>query len=190
VISPPIKPIHYVILEFSPTLTPLQRVYKVGRFVGQNGKHLRVLERKLNVSINILNNKSTRNFRKIVKKLQTQNNETHINDLWVLITLKNDNDDLEKVKQSLQNTWKEIDVTTKKKRSGPRKIRSSAPIMHSSASISGDTRWKPKKNKAKDKYKSKLNQYDEQEEEVPPQPLVPPISMPKEINKYQKNKRK
>ncbi len=187
-ISPPIKPIHYLILEFSPMFTPLQRVYKAGRFIGRNGQHLRLLERTLNVRINILNNKSTKDFRQMVNKLQIQNNENHINDLWVLITLKNENDDLEKVKQSLENTWKQIDVTTKK-RSKSVKIRSSVSIMPPSTSVSGDTRWKPKKQKAKDKYKIKLNQYDEQEE-VPPQPLVPPISMPKEINKYQKNKRK
>lgn len=40
----------------------------------------------------------------------------------------------------------------------------------------------------KEKYKSKLNQKDEGK--VPPQPLVPPISMPKKIIKRQKNKRK
>jgi hypothetical protein len=189
VISPPIKPIHYLILEFSPMLTHVQRVYKAGRFIGRNGQHLRLIERTLNVRLNILNNKSTKDFRQIVNKLQTQNNETHINDLWLLITLKNENDDLEKVKQSLENAWKKIDVTTKKKRSKSVKIRSSVSIMSPSTSVSGDTRWKPKKQKAKDKYKSKLIQYDEQEE-VPPQPIVPPISMPKQIDKYQKNKRK
>jgi hypothetical protein len=53
----------------------------------------------------------------------------------------------------------------------------------------GDTRWKSKKQKSRDKHKSKRKQYEEQEE-IQPQPLVRPISMPKEIITSCKTKRK
>jgi hypothetical protein len=160
-------------------------MYKGGRFVGRDGKHLQLLERTLNVRLNILHHKSAKFFRKTVTKLQKQNNERHSIHLWVLITLNNDKDDIEKVKQSLRNAWDKIDVTTRAKL--PKRPRSViVQSVPSSASISGDTRWKPKKYKAKEKPKNKQNQLDELE--VPPQPVVRPISMPNEIKKYQKNK--
>lgn len=169
-------------------LTLVQRVYKCGRFVGRKGEHLRLLERTLNIQINIVNHKSSKDFRQIVSEFRNQNSNSHLNDLWVLITLNNDNDGLEKIKQSLENAWKGIDVTTRAKKPRSARIVLSPSLGPPLTSISGDTRWKPKKYKTKEKYKSKLNQKDEGK--VPPQPLVPPISMPKKIIKRQKNKRK
>jgi hypothetical protein len=184
-LSEPVKPIHYVVLEYSPTLSLIQQVYKAGRFVGRGGQHLQLIERTLNVSLNVVNQKSNKHFRQIVNQLKEQNNETSKNGLWILINMKNNNDDIEKIKQSLQNEWNKIDVTTKKnrpmKKRFPRQV-----ILSSTANISGDTRWKPKKQKSKDKHQKQ----SQEQEDIQPQPLVRPLSMPKEIPKSQKNKRK
>jgi hypothetical protein len=172
------------------TLNPIQRIYKAGRFVGRGGEHLRLLERTLNISINIVNRKSNKKFRQIIDQLKEQNTENSKDALWLLITAKNNNDNIEKIKQSLENEWKKIDVTTKKKQS--KKVRQfprPQQVILPSTDISGDTRWKSKKQKPRDKQKSKPKQHDEQQE-IQPQPFVRPISMPKEITKYQKTKSK
>jgi len=101
--------------------------------------------------------------------------------------MKNNDDNIEKIKESLQNQWKKVNVINKEKRS--EKIRSSGQGTFSSANISGDTRWKPKKQKEKEKYKSKHKQ-SQQQEEIEPQPFIRPISMPKQLTKYQKTKPK
>ncbi len=186
VLSNPVKPIHYLVLEFLPTLTPIQRLYIAGRFVGRSGQHLQLIQRTLNVSINIVNIKSNKNFRQIVEKLKEQNKENYKDGLWLLITMKNSEDDIEKIKQSLENQWKKIDVITKKKQS--KKLRFPRQEILGSTNISKDTRWKPKKQKARDKHKSKEIQSDIKE--VQPQPFVRPISMPKQITTSQKIKRK
>ncbi len=108
-LSNPVKPIYYVLLEFPLTLNHVQRLYKVGRFFGRGGQCIRFLEHIFNVRINILNNKSSKEFRQIVDELQVQNKENHTNDLLLLITMKNNNNDMdyiEKVKQTLQDEWK------------------------------------------------------------------------------------
>jgi len=186
VISYPEKTIHYVVLEFPSTLNPIQCIYKAGRFVGRGGQHVKLLERTLNIRINILSNKSSKDFQQIVNKVQAQNKQTHINGLWVLITMKNNKDNIEQIKQSLQNRWEKVDVITKKKQS-QKKIQSSEQVVRPYRYIFSDNRWKPKKQTLRDKQKNKEKQYDEQE--VPPQPLVPPISMPKQIPKSRKTKR-
>jgi len=122
--------------------------------------------------------------------LKQQNKENHKDDLWVLINMKNNNDNIEKIKQSLEEEWKKIDLINKKKRSKIIQSSSSGKIRFTSTDISKDSRWKPKKQKAKDKYKSKQKQYQEEQDQIEPQPFIRPISMPKQINKYQKIKRK
>ncbi len=190
IISDPVKPLHFVTLQYPPTLTAKQRIYKAGRFVGRAGQHLQSLEQKLNVSIYILGGKSSKKLRQSIDKLKARNTENHTNELFVLFTMKsntNEHDSIENVKQSLRDEWNKIDVSIATKRRA--KIQSSRDLNLPSAEISGDTRWKPKKIKAKDRQKIKVKQCNEQEEEVPPQPSVRPLSMPQQISKFQKSKR-
>lgn len=184
----PKKPIHYVLLEFPSILTFKQRLYKMGRFVGRYGKHIRLIQKTLNVTIRIVNHKTHRDLHQIVAQFKKQNEESSKDGLCLLITMKNDNDNIEKIKQSLRNEWGKVDVTTYKKKrsvSGRQEKRS----MFIQPDISGDSRWKPKRQKPRDKYKGNQKQYDEQEE-IQPQPLVRPISLPKPITTHQKNRQK
>ncbi|CAF1221196.1 unnamed protein product [Rotaria sordida] len=181
----------YVILEFSSMLSPIQRMYQVGRFVGRGGVHLRLLERTLNVRINIINNKSSKNLQQMIDKIKTKNKESHKDGLWILINMKKDNhnheNNLDKIKQLLQDEWKKIDVLiTKKKRTviNP----SSQTRILSKTNIFRDNRWKPKNHRRNKKYQQKQKE-SIVPEEVLPQPFVPPISMPKEVVRSHKTKR-
>jgi hypothetical protein len=161
-----------------------QRIFKVGRFVGRGGRHLKLLERTLNININIFNEKSSKHLRDIIDPLKIPYGENQKNFLWVLFTMKNNNS-IEEIKQSLQDEWKNIDVLKKQGQSG--KIRSHASLIQKSTDISGDTRWKPKKQRQKDKHQRKQKESLE-ENDVPPQPLAKPISMPKQITRSRKTK--
>lgn len=185
--SKPVKPINYIILDFPSNLSPIQRIYKAGRFVGRRGQHLRLIEQTLQISLHIVNHKSKKHLRETVDKLKQENKEISSDVLWILINMKNDKDNIEKIKQSLQGQWEKIDVTRRNMRT--EKIPASKKIIPSSTNISGDTRWKPKKQTLRDKQKIRQKQYEEQEE-IQPQPFVRPISMPKEILKSQKTKQK
>jgi len=207
IISDPVKPIHYIILEFPLILNLKQRMYKAGRFVGRGGQHLRLLERTLNIRIHIVNNKSSKRFRRIVNQHETRKKRNHRNHLSVLFTIQNNNDRIEQIKQSLQDQWKKVDVGIRKKplvvvgiRKKPlvvvgiRKkplatIPLNEPPVISSTGISGDTRWKPKTQGRTDKHQKKQKQYIEQEE-VRPQPQFRLISMPKAIATSQKINRR
>ncbi|CAF3759093.1 unnamed protein product [Rotaria sp. Silwood1] len=137
-----VKPINYIILEFPLTFDLIQRTYKMCRFVGRHGANLKLLERKLNVRINIINHKTRKGLRTIVNQVQVQNEHNHIDSLWVVITNENSNgnpNNMENVKQTLQDDWKKLDSTIKNR---PAKIISSALAILSSADISGDARWK------------------------------------------------
>ena len=183
---PPEKPQHYLIVDYPLTLTPRQRLYKFGRFIGRKGEHIRPLETKFNVRINILNEKSSKPFRQSMNKSSVKDATKNRNNLCLLITMNDKNGDIHQIKQTLENTWKQIDVTTRKTSS---RIRSAASLVTevTDLSLDGDTRWTPVR-KSKNKRKEKLNQI--KPPEVPPQPSIPPISMPKELPKHQKGKRK
>ncbi|CAF5045773.1 unnamed protein product, partial [Rotaria sp. Silwood1] len=102
------------------------------------------------------------------------------------ITIENNNgnpNNMENVKQTLQDEWKKLDSTIKNR---PAKIISSGLAILSSADISGDARWKPKRQKDKNK---RIQKETKKQEEIPPQPIVRPISMPKEISRSRKSKR-
>jgi hypothetical protein len=162
-------------------------MYKAGRFVGRDGVHLRLIERTFNIRLNISNQKSKNKcFRRSFSRIETEN---HINDdLWVFITMKdenNDEDNVNKIKKALQDEWEKIDVLTKKKQ--PRSKQHSVQTTVTSADLDGDTRWKPKKNKRTAKNQRKQKQCVEQED-ITPQPQVRPLSMPKQIEKSQKSK--
>ncbi|CAF3534224.1 unnamed protein product [Rotaria sp. Silwood1] len=185
--------VHYVILEFSSILSQIQRMYQVGRFIGRGGSHLRLLESTLNVRINIINDKSSKNFRQMINKIQTKNEESRKDGLWILIDMKNSNknndeNSLDKVKQSLQDEWKKINSMIIKKKQTVLNPSSETRIL-SKTNIFRDTRWKPKDHRRNKKYLQKQKE-SIVPEEISPQPFVRPISMPKEVVKSLKTKRK
>ncbi|CAF1206745.1 unnamed protein product [Rotaria sordida] len=172
-------------------LNPIQRMYQISRFVGRDGLHLRLPERTLNVRINIINNKSSKNLQQMVDKIKTKNKESHKDGLWILIDMKKDNrnheNNLDKIKQLLQDEWKKINVLiTKKKRTviNP----SSQTRILSKTNIFRDNRWKSKDHRRNKKYQQKQKE-SSVPEKVPSQSFVPPISMPKEDVRSHKTKR-
>ncbi|CAF4517206.1 unnamed protein product, partial [Rotaria sp. Silwood2] len=176
------KCVNYVILEFSSMLSPIQRIYQTGRFVGRGGSHLRLLERTLNVCINIINNKSSKTFRRIIDEIKTKNKECYKDGLWILIEMKNNNNDentLDNVKQSLQDEWKKINVIITKKKVTVMNSSSQTRIL-SKTNIYRDSRWKPKDHRRNKKYQQKQKE-SIANEQVPPQPFIRPISMPNEV---------
>lgn len=183
----PVKPKGYLILEYAPTLSSRQRLYKFGRFIGRKGEYIRALETRLNISINILNDKSSKPFRQTMDKSPLKDQSKDRNNVCLVITMNQTNGgNLSQIKQTIEENWKQIDVTTKPKQT----IRSVTSLnsMETDFSQDGDTRWtvmRKSKNKRKDKHEK-----IEEEKEVPPQPSVRPISMPKELPKHQKGQRK
>ena len=182
---PPKKEItDYMILKIDPVLTHRQRIYKFGRFIGQKGRHIALLQKKLNVRIDILNDKSSKNFRQIINKFQTSTKPNDMSSLSIIIIRKDKDQNIDQIKESIQQNWKQIDVTTRKKRSTT--IRSAASLTD--ISLDGDTRWTAVK-KSKGKRKEKRNEMIEQED-IQPQPTFRPISMPKELPNRRKTNRK
>lgn len=183
---PPKKDItDYMTLKLDPILTRVQRLYKVGRFIGGKGRHIALLQKTLNVRIDILSNKSSKTFRQTMNKFQTPTNP---DDLSIVIIRKDKDQNIDRIKQSIQENWKQIDVTTRQKRSSKR--RSAAPLssIPTDVSLDGDTRWKVVK-RSKGKRKEKANEIIE-EEDIPAQPTFRPISMPKALPNHRKSNRK
>ena len=176
-------------LEYPSTLTHPQRTYKIGRFIGRRGRHLRLLESKLNIHIYILNQKSSKYLRHIADDLQIQIRRYSDNDIQILFTMKNNSTDhktIEQTKQLLQLDWNRIDVSIKERR---RKVLSYGPLLAPSTYIEGDTRWRPKKQRRVVKYEGKRKKRFEQEEFLS-QPLTEPISMSKQTKNQRSQKKK
>ncbi|CAF1295717.1 unnamed protein product [Adineta steineri] len=191
IISEPVKPIHHVSLKSSTGLLTRQSNYKAGRFVGRGGENVKKIENELNININIPNKKSMKTYRELEKKLRLNGENIHPPDLLVFFTMKNNDNDqnnIEKIKQSLQDKWNKIDVTKK-----PRPFTNqtlSSFIIQPSTSIEGDSRWRPKKRIPKTKQKLREKQSNEQEEIICAQPYFKPLSMPQEITPKSTRKNK
>ena len=107
-LPPPVpeKEKHYLTVDYPLTLSSRQRLYKFGRFVGRKGEHIRSLEKKFNVNINIFNDKSSKNFRQMVNKSSVKDSLKNRNNLCLLITINDKNGDVNHIKQSIENAWK------------------------------------------------------------------------------------
>ncbi len=111
--------------------------------------------------------------------------------------MKNKEDDIGEIQKCLEDAWTSIEMTT---RTAPsRKVRTdhymSTPLTKNSVSIlfsedHRDDRWKPKKQTSRDNYKKKSKESNEQTDELPPQPFLRPLAMPKRITKSGKSKRR
>lgn len=169
--------LHCVRLKYPLGLTRREEMHEVARFVGPKGKTLKHIEEKLNISIHIPNRKSNKCFRQIHLKHQLEHGSTG---LYLLIKMKKNAPDRNHIEKRINDEWNSIDITH------IRKIRSVQRSLESD--ISPDPRWKPKHHKQTGKYKQKLCQNEEIE--VPPQPMVKPLSMPKQIEKSNRTKRR
>jgi hypothetical protein len=142
--------IPYVVLEFPVAMSRLERIYKIGRFIGQHGKRLQFLEHKLNVRMNIVTEKSSKYFRYIVDQLKQQNTQYDTNALWILLTVKYSDQDkinIGDVKRTLKREWENMSVYIQAKQSSKAKLsqRNTLSVPYEE----GDTRWKPKKQRNK-----------------------------------------
>ncbi|CAF5022337.1 unnamed protein product, partial [Rotaria sp. Silwood1] len=63
-------PFYFLPLTFEPRVSVLERYRKNGRFIGKKGQNLRTLQDKHNIHVHIVNQRSSKNFRRRLAKLQ------------------------------------------------------------------------------------------------------------------------
>lgn len=176
------KQIHHLILQYPTTLTSRQRTYKMGRFIGAKGEHIRNMQSKLNISLRILNQKSSR---QLSKQFQNIPKSSRLIDCCILIELNNENDSIDTIKQTLINQWNQIDVTINSKRNSSfqrKDKRNSKKHFSTETELEQDSRWQQKQSKQKSKSKAKRVQQQQQQEQrisVPDQPIQSTLSITK-----------
>lgn len=119
-----------------------QRQKKIGHFIGKKGQHLRRLQQKYNINIQIMNHLSKRKLQRKLAKIQ---DEDKTNKLYLIITNKNKSSTdiipIEKITQSLTNLWHYG------KQSGCNNKKQSSSLYPEPIEFSCDDRWQPKKNR-------------------------------------------
>jgi len=175
--------------------TSKQRLYKVGQFIGQHGKNIRKIEKNLNISLKIINSKSSKHDRTVLHKLPDYKPEGILSELAILIELKDENGSIETIKQAIQNEWDNIDVSLRSKSTSSIKgtKNNSQPLPEFEtdsrwqplsefetdsrwqplSEFETDSRWQPKHSKQKAKSKAKRNQQQQSPAAIADQPSRP-----------------
>ena len=177
------KQFYHLSLPISGLFTSKQRLYKVGQFIGQHGKNIRKIEKNLNISLKIINSKSSKHDRTVLHKLPDYKPEGILSELAILIELKDENVSIETIKQAIQNEWDNIDVSLRSKSTSSIKgtKNNSQPLPEFEtdsrwqplSEFETDSRWQPKHSKQKAKSKAKRNQQQQSPAAIADQPSRP-----------------
>ena len=179
-----VRSVHFLSLLYSSTMTNAQRSRKRGLFIGQQGEHIRLIEKTCQVRINLVNHVSHKSFLRTISRLIVNSDESttttrgsYVSRLWVLListATSTDQDQVDQAKDELKKQWTNMpDPVVQHPTIIPEFM------IESSLDFSQDTRWKPKNRQRHERKQRKLERCTA----VEPQPSFAPLTMPQSVSK-------
>jgi predicted RNA-binding protein YlqC (UPF0109 family) len=105
----PKEPVNLMSLPFGSTFNLVERRRKIGLFIGKKGRHIRAIENKYNVYVNIIIESSSRQLRQNLIELV---DNTATNKLYLLLTKMDTSVKetilIDEIKQTLREKWNKI----------------------------------------------------------------------------------
>lgn len=151
----PVELDQFVLLRSAPSARSRNHQSRLGRFIGPAGKYVTKMEQELNVSIQIVNSRSSRHLQESTQNLRNRLIKYSSDATLVVFSIADGRDDfdtIQTIQRSIEQRWINVDTSVQQRPARSAREHSTyviAPFVP----IDADFRWRPKKRIPKTKLK-------------------------------------